>query len=412
MTGWRIRLNIAAAATIAALAVALPAASQTGGPTAPGTLPPPERPSTAQLQQAKSLADTKWGQGVPAFSFPLSRVPLTQYDGGTARQAGTYNFPVSKNIAGVFMTLEAGALRELHWHAEAAEWAYVIEGRSRITLTSPWGQVQVAEVDAGDIWYFPRGWGHSIEGLGPNGTKFILVFNNGEFTEQSTFSITDWISNTPMAMLTEYLGWTPEQVERLPRKQVYISRIDPNTPAGARAMADVKPRDPDTPPLALSHVYKLRGQKPQSVLAGSSLRLVSAKEFPASFNMTGAIVRLEPGTMRGLHWHPNADEWQFVLSGTLELTVFASEGHANLSRLEAGDVGYVPKGYGHALKNPSKDQPMEVLIVFNAGDYQSIDLNDWMATIPEATLSNNLQIPSDLVRRLPATRQVFAAPRP
>lgn len=404
----RLSMRALAPAALALVLALAPAAwAQSGGATRPDPQTPPERPSTAQIEQARSLANTQWGKGLPAFSFALSKVPMTQYDGGAARQAGTYNFPVSKNIAGVYMTLEAGAIRELHWHAEAAEWAYVIEGRSRITLTSPWGQVQVADVDAGGIWYFPKGWGHSIEGLGPNGTKFILVFNNGEFTEQSTFSITDWIANTPMSMLTEYLGWTQQQVELLPKKQVYISKFDRAVPP----IGEARPRAADTPPLALSHVYQLRSQKPVSVLTGSSLRLVSAREFPASFNMTGAIVRLEPGAMRGLHWHPNADEWQFVLSGSMELTVFASQGQASVSKLEPGDVGYVPKGYGHALKNPSRDQPMEVLIVFNAGDYQTINLDDWMATNPAYVLQNNLQVPPEVVTRLPASNQDFSAPK-
>ncbi|MFZ5782535.1 MAG: cupin domain-containing protein [Pseudomonadota bacterium] len=394
--------HLLAAALIAVAASA--GHAQTGAQQQP--LPPPERPSDDQIRAARSLANTDWGKGLPAFSFALSKVPMTQYDGGAARQAGTYNFPVSKNIAGVYMTLEPGAIRELHWHADAAEWAYVIEGRSRITLTSPEGQVQIADVDAGGIWYFPRGWGHSIEGLGPNGTKFILVFNNGEFTEQSTFSITDWISNTPMSMLKEYLGWTDEQIERLPKKQVYISRAAPATPP----IADARPRDSSAPPMPLTHVYQLRERKPTSVVAGNSLRLVSAREFPASFNMTGAIVRLEPGAMRGLHWHPNADEWQFVLTGTMELSVFASGGKAGLSRLDAGDVGYVPKGYGHALKNPSKDVPAEILIVFNAGDYQSIELDDWMATNPSNALADTFQVPPNLVDRLPRAPRKFAVP--
>ena len=128
-----------------------------------------------------------------AYGYPFANQPLTRYDGGTAKQVGTYNFPVSESMAGVYMTLEPGALRELHWHAFAAEWAYVIEGRTRITLTSPEGEVQIADVDAGGLWYFPKGWGHSIEGLGPGDAKFLLVFNDGSFKEGSTFSITGWV---------------------------------------------------------------------------------------------------------------------------------------------------------------------------------------------------------------------------
>ena len=181
-------------------------------------------PASAQETRWPSLSNVEWGAGLPAFSYPFSQTPLISYDGGTTKQVGTQEFPVSKGMAGVFMTLESGAIRELHWHANAAEWAYVIEGNTRITLTSPEGKAEIADVSAGELWYFPRGWGHSIEGLGPGTATFLLVFNDGTFSEGATFSITDWVSHTPSAWVAANLGLTPEQLRQFPTKQVYISR--------------------------------------------------------------------------------------------------------------------------------------------------------------------------------------------
>ena len=352
-----------------------------------------------------SLSNVEWGAGLPAFSYPFSKTPLKTYDGGTTKQVGTYDFPVSKGMAGVYMTLEPGAIRELHWHANAAEWAYVIEGNTRITLTSPAGKAEIADVSAGQLWYFPRGWGHSIEGLGPGTASFLLVFNDGTFSEGATFSITDWLSHTPTSWVAANLGLTPEQVGLLPTKQVYISRHGP----APGPLANTRPHEPKTGPLELSHVFNLQGHKPLSTLEGSTLKLVTAKEFPASFDMSGAVIHLEPGAMRQLHWHPNADEWQYVLKGEMILGVFASEGKASISKLATGDVGYVPKGYGHALRNDS-DQPLDVLVVFNAGDYQSIDLNDWIATNPDSVLGNTFQITPELVEKLPRRDRLFITP--
>ena len=362
-------------------------------------------PAAAEETTWESLSNVEWGAGLPAFSYPFSQTPLTAYDGGTTKQVGTYNFPVSKGMAGVYMTLEPGAIRELHWHANAAEWAYVMEGNTRITLTSPEGKVEIADVDAGRLWYFPKGWGHSIEGLGPGTAKFLLVFNDGTFSEGATFSITDWLSHTPISWVAQNLGLSPEQVRQLPKKQVYISRHGP----APGPLATTKPRNPKTPLLALPHVYNLQGQKPLSTEQGNTLKLVTAKEFPASFDMAGAVIHLEPGAMRQLHWHPNADEWQYVLKGTMVLGVFGSEGKASISRLAAGDVGYVPRGYGHALRNDS-DQPVDILVVFNAGDYQSIDLNDWIATNPNSVLGNTFQIPPELIEKLPQRDRLFVTP--
>lgn len=359
-------------------------------------------PSLAQTQTWRSLSNVVWGKGLPAFSYPFSKTSLVDYDGGVTKQVGTYNFPVSKGMAGVYMTLEPGAIRELHWHANAAEWAYVIEGRTRITLTNPEGEVQIADVEAGGLWYFPRGWGHSIEGIGPGTAKFLLVFNDGTFSEGATFSITDWLSHTPIAWVQQNFGWSQSEVEKLPKKQVYISRYSPQL----QPLNQTQSRNPNTPKIAIPYTHNLLAEPPRAKQDGSLLRLASAKEFPASFNMAGAILRLEPRAMRQLHWHPNADEWQYVLNGSMDLAVFASEGKASISRLQKGDVGYVPKGYGHALRN-SSDQPLDVLIVFNDGNYQSIDLNDWIASNPNSVLENVFQISPQLLEKMPRNSKVL-----
>lgn len=362
-------------------------------------------PVLAQSSAWQSLSGFVWGAGLPAFSYPFHKNPLVIYDGGTTKQVGTYNFPVSKGMAGVYMTLEPGAIRELHWHANAAEWAYVMEGRTRITLTSPEGKVEIADVDKGGLWYFPRGWGHSIEGLGPGQAKFLLVFNDGTFSEGATFSITDWISHTPVSWVAQNLGISQEQVNSFPKKQVYISRHSP----APGPLADAKPRGEGIQPIPISHVYALSSQKPVNSKAGSTIKLATAREFPASFNMAGGLIHLEPGAMRQLHWHPNADEWQYLLSGEMELSVFASEGKASMSRLVSGDVGYVPKGYGHALRN-SSSKPVDILVVFNEGDYQSIDLDSWIASNPNSVLGNTFQLPAGIVEQLPFSGSVFSSP--
>ena len=142
------------------------------------TMQPPFGPAPAPLD----------GPELPSFRYALASQPTQQFDGGTAKEANVTGFPVSEKLAGVYMTLEPGALRELHWHANAAEWAYVIEGRCRVTTIDPQNQCEIVDFGPGDVWYFPRGHGHSIQGLGPGACMFVLVFDNGYFSEFGTFS--------------------------------------------------------------------------------------------------------------------------------------------------------------------------------------------------------------------------------
>lgn len=91
------------------------------------------------------------------------------------------------------MRLDEGVIRELHWHNEA-EWAFMIAGKARVTGLDTEGGSFIDDVEAGDLWYWPAGHPHSIQGLSPNGTEFLLIFDDGNFSEDSTFLLTDWMS--------------------------------------------------------------------------------------------------------------------------------------------------------------------------------------------------------------------------
>jgi oxalate decarboxylase len=163
------------------------------------------------------------GPELPSFRFPLGSLPTKTFNGGTAKQATVVEFLVSEKLAGVYMTLEPGALRELHWHANAAEWAYVIEGRCRVTTIDPQNQCEIVDFGPGDVWYFPRGHGHSIQGIGPGTCVFVLVFDNGYFSEFGTFSISDWLGHTPPEVLAKTFELPQATFADFPKKEVYIA---------------------------------------------------------------------------------------------------------------------------------------------------------------------------------------------
>jgi oxalate decarboxylase len=184
---------------------------------------PPYGPAPAPLD----------GPELPSFRYQLGAQKTEQFNGGTAKEANVTGFPVSEKLAGVYMTLEPGALRELHWHANAAEWAYVIEGNCRVTTIDPAGQCEIVDFAPGDVWYFPRGHGHSIQGLGPGTCVFLLVFDNGYFSEFGTFSISDWIGHTPPDVLARNFGVPASTFADFPKKEVYINTgpVPPPLPA-------------------------------------------------------------------------------------------------------------------------------------------------------------------------------------
>src|SRR5262249_43416786 len=125
-------------------------------------------------------------RGVPqTFWSSFSIMHRRIQDGGWSRQVNVQDFPISKEIAGVNMRLTAGGIRELHWH-KADEWALMLSGNCRLTALNVDGSPYVADVAAGDLSYFPAGIPHSLQGLGPDGCEFLLVFGDGRFSEEDT----------------------------------------------------------------------------------------------------------------------------------------------------------------------------------------------------------------------------------
>ncbi len=249
---------------------------------------------------------------LPNFKFDLENAKGWTGAAGSARQHTVHEFPVSQSFAAVSMRLEPGALRELHWHAIAAEWAYVISGRCRVTVIAPSGDGEISDFGPGDVWYFPKGHGHSIQGLGPGECHFLLIFDDGRFSEFGTFSITDWMSRTPPGVLAQNLSLPLDAIAKLPKEEVYIV-------AGEVPPTALPPvLNADLAPSQLNHKFRL-GVAPLMQFPGGSERLVSQQQFPISTTITGVLLTLAPGGLRELHWHPNADEWQYYIKGRSEI---------------------------------------------------------------------------------------------
>jgi oxalate decarboxylase len=337
---------------------------------------------------------------LPSFRYALEAQPPRLGPGGAARGASVREFPASVGVAGVSMRLEPGAMREMHWHANAAEWAYVVSGSCRTTILDPAGGAASDDFYPGDVWYFPRGWGHAIQGTGNGPCHFILIFDNGDFSEDHTFSVTDWISRTPPEVLARSLGLAADEVAALPKGEVYFA----GGPAVTDRLSTSFPRP--APTLAAAHRYPLGAQEPLRVPGGGLQRTVTQAEFPISATMSGSLLEIEPGGMRELHWHPGADEWQYYLEGSAEMAVFLGQGGVVAERFEAGDIGYAPMGAGHYIRNTGQGA-LRVLVGFNSPRYEANDLSAWLAGNPPDMLAVNLGVPLSIAEKLPKERHVF-----
>jgi oxalate decarboxylase len=320
---------------------------------------------------------------LPNLRFSFSDAPMRLESGGWTRQITARELGVSKNITGVNMRLNAGGVRELHWH-KAAEWAYMLYGSARITAVDAKGRNFVDDVGVGDLWYFPSGIPHSIQGLSPDGCEFLLVFDDGDFDENNTFNISDWFKHTPNEVLAKnfgvpaaLFGHTPDPSERYIFPAPVPGPLSADKIPGATAV-----------PQRFSH--RLMAQEPIKTSSGT-VRISDSSTFPVSTTIAAALVEVDPGAMRELHWHPNTDEWQYYIEGQARMGVFTASGQARTFDFRAGDVGYVPFATGHYIENTGTT-PLRFLEMFKSSYFADLSLDTWMALTPPVLLQAHLKL--------------------
>jgi oxalate decarboxylase len=320
---------------------------------------------------------------MPNLRFSFSDAHNRTTEGGWAREVTSRELPIATTLAGVNMRLHPGGVRELHWHKEA-EWGYLLVGSARLTAVDQNGHNFVADVEVGDIWYFPAGIPHSIQGLG-EGCEFLLVFDNGSFSENETFLVSDWLAHVPRSVLAQNFGLPESNFGGIPQEQLWIFPADVPGPLALDRVSDPHGREPQS-----RFVHRLADQDPIETGVGSA-RIVDSAIFPISATIAAALVEVSPGAMREMHWHPNTDEWQYYIEGSARMSVFDSPGKARTFDFTAGDVGYVPFALGHYVQN-NGDTPLRFLEMFRSDRFADVSLNQWLALTPPQLVADHLHL--------------------
>jgi oxalate decarboxylase/phosphoglucose isomerase-like protein (cupin superfamily) len=149
----------------------------------------------------------------------------------------------------------------------------------------------------------------------------------------------------------------------------------------------------DAPADASESTFKFSLSKAKRRTYGdSSVCEHKLKDFPISTNLSGSILRLAPGDFREPHWHPNSDEYVFVMSGKLRMTIVDAKGEASHITCEPEDVALVPVGFGHYLETVS-DKESVSFVIHNNAEYTTIDLSQWVAGGSLAVFASTLNMP-------------------
>jgi len=322
---------------------------------------------------------------VQNFKYPFSFANKRTYEGGWSREVTIRELPVSKEMAGVNMRLTAGGVRELHWHT-SGEWAIMLYGTARITAIDADGKSFVADVKKGDLWFFPSGIPHSIQGLNPDGCEFMLVFDDGEFSESETVLLSNAMAHLPLPVLAKNFTIGEQAFVNVPRQELFIfqtdvpGEVDADQKSAAGALGK-SPKDFGFPTIEMSPTKRTKG---------GEIRIVDSRNFKVTTTAM-AMVTVHPGGMRELHWHPNADEWQYYIAGKGRMTVVATGNKARTMDFQEGDVGYVQKTLLHYIENTG-DKDLIFLEMFKSSLYQEFSFSEWLAHTPSELVMAHLKV--------------------
>jgi oxalate decarboxylase len=343
-----------------------------------------------------SLPNLKW-------SFAASHNRLL--NGGWARETTVRELPVATTLAGVNMRLKAGAYRELHWHREA-EWAFMLAGSARIAAIDPEGRSFIDDIGRGDLWNFRAGFPHSIQAL--EDCEFLLVFDDGNFSENETFLVTDWFAHTPKHVLAKNFAVAESAFDNIPPAgEIEHTRyIFPGDVPGALVDDIAEVQSPVGTAERMSH--KMLAQDPIEV-PGGTVRITDSRNFPSASTIAAAYVELAPGALREMHWHPDHDEWQYWISGHARMTVFGSSGKARTFDYYPGDVGYVPSAMGHYFENVGED-PVIMLELFRSDRFVDVSANQWLGRTPASVVGATLNLNQSTLDALRTDKPLIMPP--
>jgi len=364
---------------------------------APGNLadPGPQSPALGkQFPSAQSPPATDVG-GMPTTWASFNNAAKRIQNGGWARQVTVDDFAISKEISGVNMRLTAGGIRELHWH-QAAEWAIMTYGTCRVTVLDAQGRPYIGDVKAGDLWYFPAGTPHSLQGLGPDGCEFVICFDDGHADEFNTLLLSDWFAHTPPEVLAKNFGVPAETFAKIPLHNLWIFQgTVPGDLASDRAFVSKNVAASPHP-----FIFWLEGSQPVRESNAGTIHVADSTNFTVATTVAAALVTVKPGGVREMHWHPNADEWQYYLKGKARMTVFDTGPNALTMDFNAGDIGYVRRNLGHYVENVG-DTDLQFVGVFRAPRYEEVSLSNWLTHTPPKLVAQHLNVDEASIAKWP-----------
>ncbi len=323
-----------------------------------------------------------------SHKFPLgATTPQLNSPLGTKTQANKTNFPILKGLSLYRLVIHEGCFREPHWHANADELGYCLQGKARVTIFASGNVHARFTVSAGEMFFVPSGSLHAIENLGGGNAEFAITFSHENVED---FGLSGFVGCMSPSVMGNTWNLDQSALAGLTRS--------PQSIEFGKASSPPVVTESDSYPSPFK--FSIEDRAPLLSSADGSAIVARRDTWPALKAQAMYSVRIHGIGMREPHWHPETAELGYVRQGHARMTVQSPGGSFETYELHPGDIYFIPRAYPHHIENLDGTE-VHFLIFFDTPDVQDIGLTGAIPGFPEKIIAPVLGIAEDQVSRIP-----------
>lgn len=314
-----------------------------------------------------------------AHFFSLNGMkPQKIYPGGSRLTLTSEEMPILNRLSLAVLTIAPGHSREPHWHPNAGELGYSLAGNCLMTVFSPGAQHDTFTLNPGDLSFVPKGYIHHIANVSDGEAKILLAYNH-QLPEDLD------LSASLRAMSNHVLAATFGTDEKFfaglkkGRDDVFIT--DKNS--------ENKPAFPSIPNRLKVNI---EGINPQIISKGGSAKIANSYTLPTLEEIAMFSLRLSVNGVREPHWHPNANELNYVIKGRARVGIVSPGNEFDIGEVGPGEGSFIPASYFHHIENIG-DEEMQMAVFFSHSIPNDIGISGALSAYSNEQLAAVFKVP-------------------
>jgi oxalate decarboxylase len=316
--------------------------------------------------------------------------------GGERIDVREAQFPVLAGMSLSLLTLVPKGFREPHWHPNAHELSYCLEGKALMTIFSPGNNHDTFTIHPGEMAFVPMGSLHHIENISDKPLKMLVCFDQAAPEDLE-------LSSSINAMPANALGATfcqdPQFFSLLKsaKQQPFAGLLKQST-------APALPNIPDR------YKLNLEGLHPQVDNPGGWVKLSNSSLLPTLEGLALYSLHLHPQGVREPHWHPNAHELNYLIKGRALITLLSPDGSLEQFEMSEGMVSFLPRGYLHHIEAIG-DESAHFAVFFNHKNPSDIGISGALGAYSNELLTALFGVPASYFDKMPKYQEdLFVVP--